>query len=350
MARQNLKLPKEELIIFTRQLALIMDSNVSLHEGLELINTKTNHPTLKTILKGMLNDIDLGKSLTESMRVYEDSFPIFIINMVDIGEKSGNLTNTLNQVSDAYEKELETSRKVKSAITYPIILSVLMLGVIMLLVLQVLPMFNDILKSLGGEMPALTRNIIAISLFIGKYLWAFIVATIVLIALSFYYKKTDNGRYFFDKLKFKIPVFKHITSALTAVRFSRNLAVLIRSGISITVGMNMIKPIMNNKYVEEKMDRAIKQLANDKSPDTVIESLELFPWVLVKLFSVAQTTGHMDIMLDKAANIMEKETDVQLDKLTTIIEPVLIIILSVIVGIILISVILPIINIMNSIG
>ena len=344
------KIPKEEVIIFSRQLALVIDSDISLYEGLEMIKNKSDHPNLILILEDMLSGIKSGHSLGDVILKHEASFSSFITNMVDIGEKSGDLTNTLNQVADAYEKELEATVKVKSAITYPIILSALMLGVILLLVLQVLPMFNDILASLGGEMPTLTKGIMAISFFIGDYILILFALLVIATVFFFYYKKTSSGRYFLDRLKFKLPVIKEIYASLTAVRFSKNLAVLIRSGISISIGMKMIKPIMNNVYVASKMDTAISDLNAGKSLDKVIEDLKLFPWVLIKLFSVAQTTGHMDAMLDKAAIVMEKETDAKLDRLTTVIEPILIIILSLIVGIMLISVILPIVSIMDSIG
>lgn len=350
LANKVIKLPKEELIIFTRQLGLIIDSDVSLFEGLVMIRDKSDHVGIKEVIEGMLSDLQMGKSLGDAIKAWEGSFPTFIINMIDIGEKSGDLTSTLNQVADAYEREIEATNKVKSAVTYPIILSVLMFGVILLLILQVLPMFNEILESLGGEMPALTKSIIAISLFIGKYIWVFLIIVVLFIAFYFYYKKTDKGQAYFDQLKFRLPVIKDINASLAAVRFSRNLAVLIRSGISMSIGMEMIEPIMNNSYVEKRMQEARKALNQGSSADKVIESLDLFPWVLVKLFSVAQTTGHMDTMLDKAADVMEKETDARLERLTTVIEPVLIIILSAIIGVILISVILPIISIMNSIG
>lgn len=344
------RIPKEELIIFTRQLALVIDSDVSLYEGIEMIRDKSDNKDLQAVLDAMLTDLRTGQSLSETIRKHRDVFSDFIVNMVDIGEQSGDLTSTLNQVADAYERELEAMNKVKSAVTYPIILSVLMLGVILLLVLQVLPMFNEILISLGGEMPALTRSIMSISLFIGRYIWVFLIIIALIIGGWLMYRRTPGGRLAIDRMKFRLPILRDITSSLTAVRFARNLAVLIRSGISMGIGVNMIKPIMNNRYVEDRLDGAAKSLNKGESADTVIESLNLFPWVLVKLFSVAQTTGHMDLMLDKAADVMEKETEARLERLTTVIEPILIIILSVIVGIILISVILPIIGIMNSIG
>ncbi|PKM68029.1 MAG: hypothetical protein CVU95_05115 [Firmicutes bacterium HGW-Firmicutes-2] len=350
MTNSKHKLPKEEVIIFTRQLALVIDSDVSMYEGLEMIKNKSDHPSLIIVLEDMLSGIKSGRPLGDVIQDHEASFSPFITNMVDVGEKSGDLTGTLNQVADAYEKELEAAVKVKSAITYPIILSVLMFGVILLLVLQVLPMFNEILTSLGGEMPTLTKGIMSVSFFIGDYILIFFAILFIAIGFFFYYKSTPDGRYFLDKLKFKLPVIKDIYASLTAVRFARNLAVLIRSGISISIGIKMIKPIMNNLYVESKMDIAISDLNSGKPLDKIIEDLKLFPWVLIKLFSVAQTTGHMDAMLDKAAMVMEKETDARLDRLTTVIEPILIIILSLIVGVMLISVILPIVSIMDSIG
>jgi len=319
-------------------------------EGLALIKDKSDHKGMKTVIEGLLHNLQMGKSLGEAIQNFKGSFPDFIINMIHIGEESGDLTSTLNQVADAYERDLETSNKVRSAVTYPIILSVLMLGVILLLVLQVLPMFNEILQSLGGEMPGLTKAIIAFSLWFGQWIWLIALILTIIILGILYYRGTEAGQAYFDKLAFTLPVVKDINASLVAVRFARNLAVLIRSGISMGIGMEMLQPIMNNAYVEKRIEEARKALNHGSPADKVIESLDLFPWVLVKLFSVAQTTGHMDSMLDKAADVMEKETDAHLERLTTVIEPILIIFLSVIIGVILISVILPIISIMNAIG
>jgi type IV pilus assembly protein PilC len=341
---------KEELIIFSRQLALVMDSDVSLYEGLTLIKDKTPNEKLQNVIDKMLAGIKKGMSLSEVMEEQSESFSTFIVTMIKIGEQSGELANTLNQIAEAYEKELDTQSKVKAAITYPIILSVLMLGVILLLVIEVLPMFNDILMSLGGDMPQFTYIIMQTSLWIGRNLWAIIIVILALIGFGLFYRTTEKGRKLFDRLAFTMPIQRHIVSAITAIRFSRNLALLIRSGVNIGMGINLIKPIFENTYVKDQLDQAITRLNKGDMPDQVFEAMGLFPWVLIKLFTIAQSTGHMDTMLDKAAITMEKELDNHLDRLTTVIEPLLIIVLSVLVGVILISVILPIINIMNAIG
>lgn len=341
---------KEEIIIFSRQLALVMDSDVSLYEGLTLIKDKTQNPKLQAVIGDMLGDIRMGMALSDVMANREEAFTTFMITMVRIGEQSGEISNTLNQVAEAYEKEMDTAAKVKAAITYPIILSVLMLGVILLLVVKVLPMFNGILVSLGGDMPLFTSIIMNTSLWIGANLLWLVIALVALGLGAYFYGRTEKGQKTYDRLAYKIPIQKQIVSAITAIRFSRNLALLIRSGVNIGMGIQLILPIFKNSHVQERLGTAVKQLNQGEMPDKVFESLNLFPWVLIKLFTIAQNTGHMDKMLDKAAETMEKELDNRLDRLTTVIEPLLIIVLSSLVGVILISVILPIINIMNAIG
>lgn len=350
MKNYKSQIDKEELIIFARQLSLIINSQITLHDGLTLIQSKSNNNDLKNILTDVIIDIDKESTLNEALRKHTSALTPFFVNMVEIGETSGNLVHVLDQIGDALEKELETAQKVKSAISYPIILSVLMLGVVVLLVVQILPMFGEVLTSLGGTMPLITQVILDISTFIGSNFFVIVFIIAFLIIILSIYKKTDSGIVFFDKLKFMIPVQKEIVSSVTATRFARNLSILIRSGVNITQALLMMKPIMNNTYVEKKIDEAMNKLDTGESFDQIIENLNLFPWVLIKLISVAQTTGHLDIVLDKAATVMEQETDLRLKKLTTVIEPMLILILSIIVGIILISVVLPVVNIMNSIG
>lgn len=350
MASNKSLIAKEDLIIFARQLSLIINSQISLYEGLSLIKDKSDNKTLKNILNEVIEEIHNEATLSEVLKKHEYALSPFFVNMVEIGESSGNLVNVLEQIGDVIEKELETAQKVKSAVSYPIILSILMLGVVILLVVQILPMFSDVLLSLGGTMPLMTQVILNISTFIGKYILIILFIVVIFVFAINIYKNTEKGKLFFDQLKFKMPIQKQIISSVTATRFARNLSILIKSGIDITRAFIMLKPIMNNTYVEKKIDQAIKQLDDGEGLDQVIENLQLFPWVLIKLISVAQKTGHLDTVLEKAAQVMEQETDIRLKKLTTVIEPMLILILSIIVGVILISVVLPVVNIMNSIG
>lgn len=350
MSQSTSIITKSEIIIFSRQLALVIESEVSLVEGLFLIQSKTNNKGFYSTLEDLIKAVQGGQPLGVALKGQKGYFPNYFIHMIEIGEESGDLASILVQIADTYEKEEETIKKVKSAVTYPIILTLLMLGVIGLLVIKILPMFNDILVSLGGSLPPFTGFIMEISFFIGSY-GVFLVLGIVLLFVGlFLYKRTESGSMTMDALKFKMPIQKNIMSSLSAVRFSRNLGLLIKSGINISLALAMIKPIMNNRFLESKIDEAISSLNEGKSLSEALESLTLFPWVLIQLFAIAQNTGHMDRVLFKAAEVMEDELDTRLNRLTTVIEPALILILSIIVGIILISVILPIVDIMNAIG
>lgn len=343
-------LSKNDIIIFSRQLSLVIESEVSLSEGLTLIQSKADNRAFGTVLEEMVKDVQIGYPLTDALKKHDKFFPAYFIHMIEIGEQSGDIATILEQIAETYEKEEETTQKVKSAVTYPIILTVLMLGVIVLLIVRILPMFNDILVSLGGTMPPFTGFIMEISLFLGSAIFYIIGIVVVLVVFLVIYRNTENGRYQLDKLKLKMPIQRGIVSSLSAVRFSRNLGLLIQSGINVSLALNMIKPVIGNLYVEEKIDEVIKAVNEGETLSDAFEKLDIFPWVLIKLFAIAQNTGHMDKVLFRAASVMEDELDNRLHRLTTVIEPALILVLSIIVGIILISVILPIVDIMNAIG
>lgn len=349
MSKKN-ALPKEDMILFSRQLSLAIHSDIPLTQGLELIGSKTDNDVLRKILEKTVDKIHMGEPFAEAIGEFEEILSPFFVQMVVIGEESGNLEAVLEQIAVSYDKQLESSNKLKSAVTYPIILSILMFGVIILLVLQVMPMFNDVLNSLGGELPPVTAAIMAISLFIKEYAIVFLVLIIALVLGVYFYKGTDNGKKYFDKLAFKIPIQKELTSSMLAARFARNLGILIESGMHLQQAFELIKPTMNNSYAENMIDEGIKGLNEGEPLDEVIEKMKLFPWLLMKLFAVATSTGQMDKALKTAADEMEKVVETRITRLTTVVEPVLIIILSIIVGLILISVVLPVVNIMNSIG
>ncbi len=343
-------LDNQVVATFTRQLGLVLDSDLPINSGLDVIKSKTNSTRMVEIIEAVQKEMKEGYSLTEGLNKFKDDFSPFVISMIGLGEKSGSLTLVLNQIADTLEKEIEIKAKIRAAMAYPVILSILMLGVIMLLVLKVLPIFSEILDSLGGEMPFFTELMIKVSEGISNNIFIILAVVALAIAAFYAYRNTEKGSYTLDKLKFTMPIQKGIVSAVMGTKFSRNLSLLLKSGFSFSIAMEMLKPIMNNQYMTTLLDEAIVRLKDGDSIADVIEDFNIFPGVMIKLFSVAQQTGHMDKMLDKVAEEMEKEADLKLDNVATVIEPFLIIVLSVLVGIILVSVILPIINILNSIG
>lgn len=343
-------MPLKELISLSRQLALVIDSDLALHEGLALISEQTKHKSTKQFISRTQEKISEGLSLSEAFAQEHQILPDFFISMIAVGEQSGNLVKVLNQTADTYEKDTKVSAKVMSAVTYPIILSVLMICVIVLLLVEVLPMFNDVLSSLGGEMPGVTRALMNIGSFIGTYFYI-LLALIALVALIvIILRQTKNGRYILDAAKLKSPIRRNIVKNIACVRFSRNLAMLIRSGIGVAQGVRMAATTMSNEKLKNMALSAAEKIEEGFTLKSALTSLGLFSSLLLRILAVAESTGHTDDMLDKAADAIEEELDERLTKLTTVLEPALIIVLSVIVGIVLISVILPVTTIMNTIG
>ena len=344
------KLSKPARILFSRQLALALNSDITITEALDIIRSKSEEPLLTKALEEMTAKIYMGYSFGDVIKEHEEIFSSFYVSMVGIGEESGNLTEILEQLAQIYERDMLTLKKVRQAVTYPLILTVLMFGVIVLLITEVMPMFDRVLKSLGGEMPQATKAILQVGLFLRGYGWIILLVLILLGVGIYYYGRTEKGKVFFDALKFHIPYQKELTASMLAARFARTLGLLMNSGIAVSRALEMIYPVIDNEYLAEGIKGSIHQVNEGMSLDEVIERLRLFPRLLIKLFAVGVATGQMDKALLRAAEEMDREVDDKLARLTSVLEPMLIIILSVIVGIILISVVLPVVSIMNNIG
>jgi type IV pilus assembly protein PilC len=270
--------------------------------------------------------------------------------MVSVGEQSGNLEKVLVRLADSYDKSTEIRNKVTSAVTYPIILAVLMLCVIVLLLAEVLPMFDDVLSSLGGEMPGITRALMDIGSFISAYFYILlaVIALIVIVVIAM--RQTKRGAEMLDALKLKMPIQKGIIKTLTCARFSRSLAMLLRSGIGLAESVRMTSATVVNTRIKSIVLKAADRIEKGETLKSALVSLGFFPEMLLRILAVAESTGHTDDMLDRAAGIMEEDLNVRLGKLTTVLEPALILVLSIIIGIVLISVILPVASIMNTVG
>jgi type IV pilus assembly protein PilC len=211
-------------------------------------------------------------------------------------------------------------------------------------------MFNDILTSLGGDMNPMTRGLMNFGLFVSNnFIWIIIVIVVITAAIMLM-RVTDQGRKYIDFLKLHFPWFRKINRSDIAAVFARNLAMLIKSGINITIAVGMLRGIIGNSIISEKLRQTEESLSQGERIETALGKLNLFPDLLIKLFSVAMETGGLDRTLEKAAEIMEKETDDKLERMTSVLEPLMIIVLSLLVGFILISVILPVTGILNAIG
>ena len=340
----------KELSIFCRQMSVLFFSQITLMEGVVLLSEQTENKNLKTALLEIHALMEQGYTLSESMGMYPHIFGAYLLNMVSIGETSGTLDIVFGDMSDYFDKESKLRKKLASAVTYPAILSVMMGAIVLLLILKILPMFGDILRSMGGEMPAVTKAMISISGFIVAYL-PVIVAVIVLIVIAITaYSRTEKGAIWFDKMKLNAPIAKFINRRVITSRFARSMAILLKSGVQLVNALEETKAIIDNKYLEKTFNEIINKVKEGMDLDAALKELGIFPPLFLKMVFIGQTTGHIDNMLDKSAVMFDEDVDEALEKMTVMLEPILIIVLSIVVGIILVSVMLPMISIMNAIG
>ena len=340
----------KELSIFCRQMSVLFFSQITLMEGVVLLAEQAGNKSLKMALVEIHSLMEQGYTLAETMGMYPHIFGSYLLNMVSIGEVSGTLDVVFADMSNYFDKESKLRKKLASAITYPAILTVLMAGIVVLLILKILPMFGDILVSMGGEMPGVTQAMVSASNFLVRNLPFILGAIVLLIVFYRVFLRTNAGKKWHDGLKLKAPFSKYITTRVITARFARSMSLLLKSGVQIVNALEETKSLIDNHYLAKKFDGVVTNVRNGMDLDAALRTLGIFPPLFLKMVHIGQTTGHLDTMMERSAVMFEEDVEEALDKLTVMLEPILIITLSVIVGVILISVMLPMIEIMKQIG
>ena len=346
----NGRVSLKELAVFCRMMSVVLISHLSVTEGLSLILEQTEDRNLRKALKEIYQFMDTGYTFGQSIGMYPHIFGSYALNMINVGEASGSMDVILNRLSLYFDKEDNIKRKLKSAISYPLVLTALMTSIIILLIVKILPMFEATMASMGGVMPHAASIIFRSAGLISKYFVVIIGAIAILAIIAIMYMRTEKGRLIADKFKISAPVFKYVNTRIITSRYARSLSILLKSGVQLVNAMQEITKLVNNSYLESQFYNAVKRVRDGDSIDDVLNNIHIFPPIFIRLVTIGHTAGHLDEMLEKSAVIFDEEVDHAIEQITLTVEPVLIIILSVVVGIILLSVMLPMIGIMNAIG
>jgi type IV pilus assembly protein PilC len=338
-----------ELSVFCYQMALILKSGIPMMEGMQLMAEEMMDANLKKAVQEMYQDIKMGLQYHLALEKHS-IFPIYMVNMSKIGEMSGSLDQVMEHLSTYYDKMDKLNRRVRSAVTYPLILVGLMSGVILLLIAKILPMFNDILNSLGGEMPAVTKVMMDLSTYMKGYSVALVLIMLFIAVTVYIYLRTPKGKLALDKFKVEFVFTKKVFQKISVARFSMGMALILKSGIGFEEALEMASNIVGNEYIAIKIRECKRLIRNGTDTAQAIMELDIFPKLVVKVINIGYKTGTLEDAMAKIAVIYESEVENALNKLTASIEPILVIILSIVVGFILLTVMLPLINIMSSIG
>jgi type IV pilus assembly protein PilC len=347
--RSSKKLQPKELVTFCSQMALFLRAGVPLEEGLEYLAEDVKGSPLEAALLKVNHYVQeheyfhsaLGKS---------GFFPGHMVNMIEIGETSGKMDDILDSLAKFYSRELALKQRIQNAVTYPLTLIVMMSLVVLLLIAKVLPLFENILISLGSEMPRAVKVIMLVSNFLNRNGILIILLLIVLFIGLKMWNSTSSGRNFFERVKITMPIFKPIYQKIYAERFANAMAFMMEAGINIDSALKLSQTIIDNNYMKQKIQTCIELIQQGKNLHEALYESGSFPKLFTRMLGLAQKTGELDVMLYRLAGIYENEVNIALKRATSIVEPALVVVLSIIVGIILISIMLPLINIMSSIG
>jgi len=339
------KVKSDDLVMFTRQLSAMVGAGVPLLRALSSLEDHTESKALKKILTGVTNDIQGGASLADSLGKYPNTFSDVYVNMVRAGEAAGILDEILKRLAMQQEKNATIRKKVRSAMTYPTVLVVITIIAFFGLMLFVIPQIGKILTDLGGpdaKLPPLTVAMLAISGFFTSYWFIVVPAIIGGIFLLLRYIKTPRGKSQFHHIVLKIPGIKTIIMKVAVARFARTFSALMGAGVAVLEALNVTSRAVGNVVYEKALNDAAEAVKNGDTLSSVIEKNDLFPPIVSQMLAVGEETGQTDTVLVKVADFYEEEVDVAIDGLSAIIEPVMIVIMGSMVGLIAASVMGPI--------
>ena len=356
----EIKLPKfmrgsvktKDLMIFTRQLATLVDAGLPLLRGLRVLHRQTTNEAMKEALAGMLETVETGNTFSESLANYPKIFNNLYVNMVKAGEAGGVLETVLNRLAEFMEKAEKIKNKVKGAMTYPIVVLTAAVGIVVFLMLAVIPKFQQIFDDLmGGEgMPALTQFVIDLSEWVQEY-WLFAGAIVVAMVIGVkIFKKTPMGSYISDVLALKLPGFGELTQKTVVARLTRTLGTLLSSGVPVLQALGIVKDTTGNQVIAKALQSVHDSVKEGEGMTAPLGASGAFPPMVVSMVEVGEETGALPEMLIRVANTYDDEVDNAVAAMTSIIEPIMIIFLAVVVGGIVIAMFMPLISIIGTIG
>ena len=346
------KVKSDDLVIFTRELSAMVSAGVPLLRSLNSLEEHSENRALQTILKDIVSDVEGGAQLADALEKHPRTFNNVYVNMIRAGEAAGILDDILKRIALQQEKNATIRKKIKSAMTYPMVLISITILAFFGLMIFVIPQIGKIIKDLGGEdakLPMLTTIMLNISSMIISYWWIVLpmLAGSVFILLRFI--GTPKGQRIFHNIILKLPGINSIIRKVAVARFARTFSALMGAGVSVLESLDVTAHAIGNKLYEEALIDAIEQVKQGAELSKIIEKNKLFPSIVAQMLSVGEETGQTDQVLVKVADFYEEEVDVAIDGLSSIIEPVMIVTMGGMVGLIAASVMMPIANLSNTI-
>jgi len=339
------KVKLDDLVVFSRQLATLIDAGVPLVQTLAILGDQIESKNLRDVVFKMRQEIEAGTSFSDTVAKHPGVFSEIFINMTRAGEASGMLDEVLDRLATYFERSASLSRKIRSSLVYPAVVVTMAILITIFLLVKVVPTFKNIFDSLGGELPLPTQLLIGISNLLKKY---FLLTSGFFFAAVFILKKyinTTRGRFQYDSLKLKLPVLGTLFRKVALARFSRTFSTLVKSGVAIINALDIVARTSGNKVLEETVINSRNAVRNGESFSKNLATSKVFPTMVCRMINIGEQTGQLESMLSKIADFYDEQVDAAISGLTSMIEPMVIAFLGVIIGGIVISLFLPIFKI-----
>jgi type IV pilus assembly protein PilC len=336
------KLPLGELTMFTQQLASLLVAGLPLVQCLEALQDQTEDPRFRIIIRDVRLDISQGNSFSSSVKKFPRAFPTLFISMVEAGEASGGLAEILGKVAGYFEATVKLTKKVKSAMAYPIGVISLAIVLVNVLLIFVIPVFAAMFADFGAKLPMPTQILIDLSHFMGHYWWLIAIVCYAIWWTGSKFISTPRGRRLKDQFLVRAPIFGNLVHKIALSRFCRTYATLIRSGVPILRTLEIVASASNKVQIEDACVEISKHVSQGGQVSEILASNEFFPPMMKHMVKAGEATGNVDGMMNKIADFYDVECDATVSALTSLIEPLLIVILGIIVGGIVMAMFLPI--------
>jgi type IV pilus assembly protein PilC len=344
------KVTTKDLVLFTRQLSTMIDAGLPLIQGIEILANQEPNKTFQKILLQIKTDVEAGATFADALKKHPKVFDNLYTSLVAAGELGGVLDTILQRLATYIEKNEKLKAKVKSALVYPVTILIIAAVVVIVMLVFVIPVFQEMFSSLGGQLPALTQGVVDLSAFLRRnflYLIALVVGIVVVFNRI---RATDKGEYFFDRLALKLPIFGLLLRKVAVAKITRTLGTMITSGVPILDGLDIVAKTAGNRIVEEAIMATKASISEGKTIAEPLSKSGVFPSMVCQMVSVGESTGALDVMLIKIADFYDDEVDAAVEALTSLIEPFMMVFLGGTVGTMLAAMYLPIFKMAGAVG
>ncbi|PID04121.1 type II secretion system protein F [Sporosarcina sp. P2] len=332
---------RDQLIMFLRQFSTLLQAGVTIVDAVRILSMQVEQAALRKILTAVQEDLRTGTALSVAFGKHPKVFEPLILNMVAAGEVSGTVDESLDQLAEHFEKAYRTRQKVTSAMAYPVVVGIIAITVVIFLLWFVVPMFVDMFDSIGGQLPWLTRAVMAASEWIANYWYLFILIVSILVVGYIMFRSNPKGKYILDTILLKLPIFGSIAQKSSLAMMTRTLSSMFSSSVPILQALSMTERVVGNEVISKVIGESRVSMERGGSLTEPMLNHWAFPPLIPHMIAIGEETGSLDSMLAKVADFYEKEVEAATDRLKALIEPLMIVFLAAIVGTIVLAIMLP---------